>query len=212
MVSPNSNTTDPEKTHGNGTTDGQSPAKRALSVLSERAPDGTIAALVGGFLLANAVRTVRRDRRRAGLFALGGAVLVGLGLRQRGLMPEVSAGGGASAGEAESTEARVNRERADTEHASEEPDVEAETGSDEGHVQSTAARETADSEPEATLHDEDDPGLHEEGDADASDDHGGVEASEFGVPEEGSEAAEPGEEDGETRGAGDESETDDERA
>ncbi|NIC00569.1 hypothetical protein [Halobacterium sp. R2-5] len=197
MVSSNSETADAEATHGSGGTDR---AAGLTASLSERARDGTLAALVGGVLFANALRAARRDRRRAGLFALGGAVLVALGLRQRGLLPTQSGGSGGDEGDTESAEARAHRERADVEHQAEanprgvsgEPDVETETDPDEGGVQFTTERDVDEAEPKPHLDEEaEDPRLHDEDDPDVDDEHVAVDLSDAGMADEASEATGP---------------------
>lgn len=199
MASRNTNTTDTEEAHGSGETDQATRLEEALSLVSERARDGTIAALVGGILFANALRAARRDRRRGGLFALGGAVLVALGLRQRGLLPEMSTEDGDGEEGAESAEARANLEQSKVLNQSEtnprgvsgEPDVETETDPDEGDVRFTTEQEVDESEPKPHLDGEEDPRLHDEDDPDVDDDHVEVDLSESAMADEASEAAGP---------------------
>lgn len=74
---------DSEKTRDTGGQPRQTRPRRLLSTGARRATDGTGAAAVGGLLVLDAVRTAPKRRLRAGLLALLGGTLVGLGVRQR---------------------------------------------------------------------------------------------------------------------------------
>ena len=61
----------------------RSRTKRTASAVRRRGGNGRAALSAGGLLLARAVRTVRRSRRRAAAYGLAGAALIGLGVRLR---------------------------------------------------------------------------------------------------------------------------------
>jgi hypothetical protein len=75
-------------THQNQSADdaeesGRSTKRRVRSMLRKRRRDGSLALLAGTAMLAWAARTMRRSRGKAGLQALAGVTLVGVGRRQR---------------------------------------------------------------------------------------------------------------------------------
>lgn len=207
-------TADPKEKHGSDETDRLSRPRRALSTVARRGRYGTAVALAGGTLLADAVRTARRDRRRAGVIALVGGALLGVGLRQRRLEDGTSTAGGDEAtgsdgthstgaddgARKESAEARAHRERSDVLHQPEtnprgvsgEPDVETETDPDEGDVRFATEQEAEEAEPKPHLDgDEGDPRLHDEDDPETTDDSVEVSLSEAAMADEASEATGP---------------------
>lgn len=156
-----------ERDERNGGQDLRSRAKQVGSTVTKHGRSGSIAAVVGGVLLASSLRTMRRNRGRATLQALAGAALVGFGLRQRRSRSDRSAG----------TNPRG---------VSGEPDVETETDPDEGRVQFT---DEQDDEPRQRPHIEEgpeDPRYHEE-----EDDEVDIDLSEAAMADEASEATGP---------------------
>lgn len=78
MTHPTTDPSDPEAEPTNA----RSRAMTAASRIAERSRDGSLATFAGGALLARAL-LLRRNRRRAVIEGLAGAMLVGIGLRQR---------------------------------------------------------------------------------------------------------------------------------
>ncbi|WP_225335684.1 hypothetical protein [Halomicrobium urmianum] len=74
---------DSERTRDTSRQPRQTRPRRLLSTAARRTKDGTAASAVGGLLVARAIRRAPQRRLRAGLLALLGGTLVGLGLRQR---------------------------------------------------------------------------------------------------------------------------------
>ncbi len=98
----------PDAADSNETRDssGQHRQTRPRQLLSKAArwtKDGTAVTAAGGLLIADAVRTAPQRRLRAGLLALLGGTLVGLGVRQRrsGGSPSGGSRRGTTAGEGE---------------------------------------------------------------------------------------------------------------
>lgn len=175
--------------------DTRSRAVDAARTINERSPDGALAMLAGGALLAGAVRSTRRGR--AVIQALVGAALIGLGLRQRRSEGgDVSDPGSLTHGEpgreietrTGTIEERVESQQPDTNPrgTAAEPDVETETDPDEGEVQFTESRDgrprtTPDLDgesPEDPRRDEDDEPVE-------------VDLSEASMADEASEAVGP---------------------
>lgn len=135
-------------------TDGPSRADGAGRTVRKLSRNGSIAAVAGGTLLARALRSPRRASR-AVVQGAAGAALVALGVRQwrrrrsseaDGLAVQVEDHEASASDEAAvSSEATAHAERSDVVHQDEtnprgtsgEPEVETETGPDEGSVQFT---------------------------------------------------------------------------
>ncbi|WP_306060463.1 hypothetical protein [Natronococcus wangiae] len=178
--------------------------------------NGMVAALAGGLLLVDALRTAKRDKRRAGVLVLSGGVLLGLGLRQRRSEDETPTEGSDEATEHDGTEstsadvgerkvsdeARAHRERSDVQHqpqknprgVSGEPDVETETDPDEGDIQFTTEQEAAETEPKPHLDSDAKDPRHTDDDPETTDDHVTIDLSESAMADEASEASGPADE------------------
>lgn len=216
MVIQNAKPADPTETQGSGETDRLSRLRQTFWTVIRHNRNGMVTALAGGLLLADAARTVRRDKLRAGVFALGGGVLFGVGLRQRRSEESASTNGddgmtkrddtestGVNDGERKvSDEARAHRERSDALHQSErnprgvsgEPDVETETDPDERDIQFTTEQEVVETAPKPHLDsDEQDP-RHNEDDPETADGHVTIDLSESAMADEASEATGPADE------------------
>jgi hypothetical protein len=172
-----------------------------------------VAALAGGILLAGAAWTARRDRRRAGVLALGGGALLGVGIRQRRTEDGTSVASdeaterdgpeptGADAVASDvSAEARSHRERSDVLHQSEtnprgvsgEPDVESVTAPDEGDVQFTTEQDADEATPKPHLDGEtEDTRLRDADALETRGDHVDINLSDAAMADEASEATGP---------------------
>lgn len=200
MSTPSTQTTD-RTDHGRGQTSGaRSLATELISTARNRDRPGSTAVVAGGTLLVRALRTFRRNRRRAAIQALIGGALVAFGLRQsrsasetapdRGATSSVTTGG---SGESMVDKARSAADRigigsgdVNPRGVSNEPDVETKTDPDEGPVQ---FRTDQDAGPRSKPHLDgagaDDPRRHEE------DDEVDVDISDAALADEASEATGP---------------------
>lgn len=166
--------------------DEQAPREQAehiATVVAERTPGGSLLVLLGSALLARAILFQRRGRALGN--ALAGAVLVGFGRRKRRSGRGSSGGPDAKTGTVEerSESHRIDINPRGTE---DEPDVETETGPDDGSVQFTDERTNGpDSDPSLDEPAPDDPRV--EGDEEVTE----VDLSEASMADEASEATGP---------------------
>lgn len=193
MWTPTKLQTEAEEMQDSGVTDQLPRAKEAFSTTKERGQPWMVAALAGGILLADAVRTAKRQKLRAAACALAGGALLSVGLRQRRTHDGMSATDSSTETQ-ESAEAQAHLEQSDVLHqsetnprgVSEEPDVETKTDPDDGDVQFTTEQDEG-SEPKPHLDEADggDPRVSNDGD------HEEVNLSEAAMADEASEATGP---------------------
>lgn len=175
--------------------------RERVSALLGRSRLGTVALVAGGALLVRALRAETRPRRA--IQAVAGLALLGLGLRQR-LAPDTGSDAGRpgsngedgddgpdSTGTGTDTTTRTAHAVEDTTNprdVSQEPDVETETGLDEGSVQFTTDHEAG---PRSESHREE--AAEGEGDPRDSDETDAVEVdlSEPAMADEPNEATGP---------------------
>ncbi|MDQ2050754.1 hypothetical protein RBH26_09670 [Natronolimnohabitans sp. A-GB9] len=196
MSPQNTESTDREATYSTSERDRRSDSSGLRSNVGRYAQDGTGAVLAGAVLLVDAIRTMRRDRRRAGIDAAVGTTLVGIGLRQR--RSSENATMAETVGEPASIEigetgsgSGIDRDPETSSSTTDESDVGTETEPDEGEVQFTSGRDEASpSRPRLEETDADDP-RRSDAKQGRDDDHVSVDLSEASTADEASEATGP---------------------
>ncbi|WP_226022585.1 hypothetical protein [Halomicrobium salinisoli] len=143
-------TADSDETHDSSGQPRQTRPRRLLTKAARWTKDGTAAAAVGGLLIADAVRTAPKRRLRAGVLALLGGTLVGLGVRQRrsggstsgGSSRRGTTGGESEHGEDHEVSAEAHSHRVATDMTS--PDTNPRGTSGEPDAQGVVDREVED--------------------------------------------------------------------
>jgi len=163
-------------------------ANEIVSNVTEHSPSGSASMLLGGALVVRALQSQRKGRSL--LYALGGAGLVAFGVRRRRSRTDESTqeSDHLDAGDTGTSEQRSDSHQIDINPrgTDDEPDIETETGPDEGSIQFTEDRpEEPRAEPDLDEPAPEDPRL------DDDDDITEIDLSEAAMADEASEAAGP---------------------
>lgn len=185
MTHPTTDPSDPEAEPTNA----RSRALTAASSIAERSRDGSLATFAGGALLARAL-LFRRNRRRAVMEGLAGAMLVGIGLRQRrpSGSPLPTRDTERDRGETGTSEERADSHQpeASPRGTADEPEVETASPADEGGVRFTEDQDEGEgSTPQLDESVPGDPRL------DTDDESTDVDLSSASLADEASEATGP---------------------
>lgn len=198
MSTQSKETADTTETHGRNETVRRPRPKRVISSAGRRVGNGVTASLVGGTLLAAAVRAAGRNRRRAGLFGLVGAALLGVGIGRRRSDDGTSGPDGRA--RKSSAEASAHRTASDLVDRSETNprgvgDSDVATEPNEGSVQFTTEQdETGEPRPHLDPDDPGDPRYADEDDPETNGDHVEVSLSSTKTTDELGKVAAPDEE------------------